>query len=64
MIAYAIIYGNHDNSFIINSTTGVITTAKPLDRETQSQFVLTVRASDSKCDIDIIFIPANCMMSL
>ncbi|XP_028399940.1 protocadherin Fat 4-like isoform X2 [Dendronephthya gigantea] len=47
VITYAIINGNHDNSFIINSTTGAITTAKPLDRETQSQFVLTVRASDN-----------------
>jgi Mg2+/citrate symporter len=46
VITYTIISGNHDNNFTINSTTGVITTVKPLDRETQAQFVLTVRASD------------------
>ena len=47
VITYSIFSGNHDNNFTINSTTGVITTATPLDRETQTQFHLTVRASDS-----------------
>ena len=47
VITYAIIHGNHDNNFTINSTTGVITTVTPLDRETQSQFILKIRASDS-----------------
>ena len=51
VITYTIISGNHDNNFTINSTTGVITTVKPLDRETQTQFVLTVRASDGMCNV-------------
>lgn len=47
IITYAIIHGNQDNNFTINSTTGEITTATPLDRETQAFFVLKIRASDS-----------------
>ena len=34
--------------FEINSTTGEITTNASLDRETKSQYILTVRAEDSK----------------
>ena len=49
VITYAIIHGNQDNNFTINSTTGVITTATPLDRETKASFVLKIRASDSMC---------------
>ena len=47
VITYAIVHGNQDNNFTINSKTGAIMTATPLDRETQDYFVLKIRASDS-----------------
>ena len=47
VITYSIFSGDVDNNFTINSTTGVITTATPLDRETRTQFYLTIRASDN-----------------
>jgi hypothetical protein len=46
-ITYSIITGN-DGKFVINSTTGEIQANATLDRETSSQFILTVRAQDSK----------------
>jgi hypothetical protein len=55
VITYSIVSGDHGNNFTINSTTGVITTATPLDKETQTQFYLTVRASDSMYCVSILF---------
>ena len=45
---YTIIHGNEQNNFTINTTSGEIKTATPLDREVKDQFILTVRAQDSE----------------
>lgn len=46
-ITYSISAGNTISSFSINSNTGNITTAKRLNYHTQSQYKLTVKATDS-----------------
>jgi hypothetical protein len=46
-ISYSIVSGSNEK-FAINSTTGEIMTNATLDREAKSQFILTVRAQDSK----------------
>uniref|UniRef100_A0A3Q3WTS8 Protocadherin-15 n=1 Tax=Mola mola TaxID=94237 RepID=A0A3Q3WTS8_MOLML len=43
-IVYSIIEGNEGGVFALNETTGVISTAKPLDYEANSSFVLKVEA--------------------
>nr|XP_056711917.1 protocadherin Fat 4 [Euleptes europaea] len=45
-VRYAIISGNNNNEFRIDSVTGVITVAKPLDREKKSSYSLTVQSAD------------------
>ena len=45
-IAYSITAGNNGSSFMINPTDGIITVAKPLDRETIPSYKLTVTATD------------------
>ena len=47
-ITFSILPGDDGTSFSINTTTGLITTAAQLDRETQDKYVLTVQAKDSK----------------
>ncbi|KAK1175363.1 hypothetical protein AOXY_G3063 [Acipenser oxyrinchus oxyrinchus] len=43
---YAIIDGNKGSSFSINRGTGEIRSIRPLDREKEGQYVLTVKAAD------------------
>ncbi|KAL8207011.1 UNVERIFIED_CONTAM: Protocadherin Fat 4 [Gekko kuhli] len=45
-VRYAIISGNNNNEFRIDSVTGVITVAKPLDREKKSSYSLTIQSAD------------------
>ncbi|XP_019377369.1 PREDICTED: protocadherin Fat 4, partial [Gavialis gangeticus] len=45
-VRYTIISGNTNNEFRIDSVTGVITVAKPLDREKEPAYTLTVQSSD------------------
>ncbi|XP_062429972.1 protocadherin Fat 4 [Rhea pennata] len=45
-VRYAIISGDPSNEFRIDSVTGVITVAKPLDREKKPSYTLTVQSSD------------------
>lgn len=46
MVRYSIIEGNPNNEFRIDSVTGVISIAKPLDREKRSSYTLVVQSSD------------------
>lgn len=46
LIRYNIIAGNTDNSFLIDSETGIIYVNKPLDYEKITNYNLIVRASD------------------
>uniref|UniRef100_A0A8C6ZNB4 Cadherin domain-containing protein n=1 Tax=Nothoprocta perdicaria TaxID=30464 RepID=A0A8C6ZNB4_NOTPE len=45
-VRYAIVSGDSNSEFRIDSVTGVITVAKPLDREKQPSYALTVQSSD------------------
>ncbi|XP_038255144.1 protocadherin Fat 4 [Dermochelys coriacea] len=45
-VRYSIISGNTNNEFRIDSVTGMITVAKPLDREKKPFYSLTVQSSD------------------
>ena len=45
-MSYLIVGGNTDGAFMIDGLTGVITTNKPLDRESTSQYTLTVSYID------------------
>ncbi|XP_060103362.1 protocadherin Fat 4 [Heteronotia binoei] len=45
-VRYAIISGNNNNEFRIDSVTGVITVAKALDREKKASYSLTVQSAD------------------
>ncbi|XP_021205801.2 protein dachsous isoform X1 [Bombyx mori] len=45
IITYSVTSGNHGNKFFIDATTGKLT-AKTLDRETQSKYLLTITAFD------------------
>ncbi|TMS22380.1 Protocadherin-15 [Larimichthys crocea] len=47
-IIYSIIEGNEGGVFILNETTGMISTAMPLDYEANSSFVLKVEADSMK----------------
>ncbi|XP_035681485.1 protein dachsous-like [Branchiostoma floridae] len=49
-IHYEITSGNDDSLFAINSQSGVITVANPLDYDTVAQHNLTIRAKDSTSD--------------
>ncbi|XP_046802630.1 cadherin-related tumor suppressor isoform X1 [Lucilia cuprina] len=44
MLEYAIVYGDPEENFSINKKTGVISTAKPIDREISNQYQLEVVA--------------------
>ena len=46
--SYTLISGNADGAFDIDQSTGVLSTAKSLDRETTSEYLLTVRYFDGK----------------
>ncbi len=48
ILSYSFVSGNEQGNFSINQTTGEITLAKPLDRESTHQVILTVRAKDSE----------------
>lgn len=45
-VRYGIVGGNADQAFRIDSVTGVVTVAKPLDREKTPTYLLTVQAAD------------------
>ncbi|KAI1238644.1 hypothetical protein IHE44_0013382 [Lamprotornis superbus] len=45
-VRYAIVSGDAGSEFRIDSVTGVITVAKPLDREKKPSYTLTVQSSD------------------
>lgn len=45
-VSYSIVSGNRQRMFSINSTTGLISLARPLDREAVADFVLAVEARD------------------
>ncbi|KAM7370799.1 hypothetical protein PAMP_010319 [Pampus punctatissimus] len=47
-IVYSIVEGNEGGAFALNETTGVISTAKPLDYETNSSYVLKVEADSMR----------------
>ncbi|XP_059386467.1 protocadherin-15-like isoform X1 [Carassius carassius] len=47
-IVYSIIEGNEDGEFFVNNITGVISTAKPLDYESNSSYVLRVEADSMR----------------
>ncbi|XP_016296434.1 protocadherin-15-like [Sinocyclocheilus anshuiensis] len=47
-IVYSIIDGNEGGEFIVNNITGVISTAKPLDYESNSIYVLRVEADSMR----------------
>ena len=47
VMSYSIVSGNEQRNFSINNKTGEMTLAKPLDRESTHQIILTVRAEDS-----------------
>jgi hypothetical protein len=48
VLIYSFVSGNEQGNFSINNNTGEIILAKPLDRESTHQIILTVRAEDSK----------------
>ena len=45
-VSYSIVSGNRDRAFSVNSSTGVVTLERPLDREAAADYVLTVEARD------------------
>uniref|UniRef100_A0A8D3CP09 Protocadherin-15 n=1 Tax=Scophthalmus maximus TaxID=52904 RepID=A0A8D3CP09_SCOMX len=47
-IVYSIIEGNEGGAFALNETTGVISTARPLDYEANSSYVLKVEADSMR----------------
>ncbi|XP_016142831.1 protocadherin-15b [Sinocyclocheilus grahami] len=47
-IVYSIIEGNEGGEFIVNNITGVISTAKPLDYESNSSYVIRVEADSMR----------------
>ena len=49
---YTIVSGNVNGSFTVNSNTGFISTNGPLDRETVTQYLLTVRYIDDVGSVD------------
>lgn len=45
-VVYTIVDGNDDGRFKVDETTGQVTLARPLDRETTPRYLLTVAAAD------------------
>lgn len=43
---YAILSGNSDNTFVIDSVSGALSTTGPLDREKHDSHILLIRVSD------------------
>ncbi|XP_053270320.1 protocadherin-15 [Pleuronectes platessa] len=58
-IVYSIIEGNEGGVFALNETTGVISTAKPLDYEANSSFVLKVEADSMRVGSSNLRAPAK-----
>eukprot|EP00794_Sanderia_malayensis_P006323 gene6323-7047_t len=58
-IAYTIESGNTGGDFSINSVSGLVTTARALDRESVAKFTLTVCASDAGQPIQKICVPLD-----
>lgn len=45
-VSYSIFAGNEDNTFVLNSSSGVLSVSKALDRELRSYYALNVTAKD------------------
>ncbi|NXY89740.1 PCD23 protein, partial [Alcedo cyanopectus] len=45
-VSYHILSGNENKAFLLDKSTGLLSTAQPLDRESQQQYSLTVMALD------------------
>ncbi|XP_061564652.1 protocadherin-15-like [Cololabis saira] len=58
-IVYSIIDGNEGDIFSLNETTGVISTAKPLDYETNSTYVLRVEADSMRVVSSNLRVPSK-----
>ncbi|KAM6897023.1 protocadherin-15-like [Xenentodon cancila] len=58
-IVYSIIEGNEGDIFTLNETTGVIFTAKPLDYETNSSYVLKVEADSMRVASSNLRVPSK-----
>lgn len=55
LISYAIVSGNVQNAFTIDSNTGEIKVNMDIDREKTQQFLLGVQAKDGKKEIECGF---------
>ncbi|KAJ8256466.1 hypothetical protein COCON_G00186180 [Conger conger] len=51
-VQYSILSGNADNTFTIDSDTGILGTVKSLDREKISDYNLTIQAADKENDVN------------
>ncbi|KAM7143149.1 protocadherin Fat 4 [Molossus nigricans] len=65
-VRYGIVDGNAHQEFRIDSVTGAITVAKPLDRERTPSYLLTVQAADrgstprtDTCTVSIVLLDSN-----
>ncbi|XP_034425621.1 protocadherin-15b isoform X3 [Hippoglossus hippoglossus] len=58
-IVYSIIEGNEGGVFALNETTGVISTAKPLDYEANSSYVLRVEANSMRVVSSNLRVPSK-----
>ncbi|XP_075949847.1 protocadherin-15-like [Anarhichas minor] len=58
-IIYSIIEGNQGGVFALNETTGVISTAKPLDYEANSSYVLKVEADSMRVGSSNVRVPSK-----
>lgn len=61
IVTYAIIEGNDDDTFIMDQTTGQITLAKLVDRETLDNYQLIIQATDTG---DIIRYSTTCVVKI
>ncbi|XP_051925278.1 protocadherin-15-like isoform X2 [Hippocampus zosterae] len=58
-IVYSIVEGNRGGAFALNNQTGLICTAKALDYEANSSYVLKVRADSARVDSSDLRAPAK-----
>ncbi|EDO25526.1 predicted protein, partial [Nematostella vectensis] len=65
-ISFAIIAGNEEDKFLIDTTSGVIELKRPLDRESTGSYILTVLARDhgspnksSNASVDVTVVDVN-----
>ncbi|XP_067224960.1 protocadherin-15b isoform X2 [Chanodichthys erythropterus] len=58
-IVYSIIEGNEGGEFVMNNITGVISTAKPLDYESNSSYVLRVEADSMRVVVSNLRAPSK-----